>query len=54
MPVLTSADASGKQTLMWRTEEGGKLVELKSEPMGDLMKGVKSELLTLLPLDDLL
>jgi hypothetical protein len=32
----------------------GKLVELKTEPMGDLMKGVKTDLLTLLPLDDLL
>jgi hypothetical protein len=54
IPTLASADASGKQTLIWRTEEGGKIVELKSEPMGDLMKGVKTDLLTLLPLDDLL
>jgi len=54
IPTLASADASGKQTLIWRTEEGGKPVELKSEPMGDLMKGVKTDLLTLLPLDDLL
>ena len=54
VPALTSADASGRQALIWRTEEGGKLVELQSEPMGDLMKGVKSNLLTLLPLDDLL
>lgn len=54
VPTLTPADASGKQTLFWRTEEGGKLVELTSEPMGDLMKGVKTNLLTLLPLDDLL
>ena len=37
-----------------RAWEGGKLIELKTEPMGDLMKGVKAELLTLLPLDDLL
>lgn len=54
VPSLTTADASGRQTLIWRTEEGGKLVDLKSEPMGDLMKGVKVDLLTLLPLDDLL
>jgi putative cardiolipin synthase len=54
VPTLTPPDASGKQTLVWRTEEGGKLVELTSEPMGDLMKGVKTNLLTLLPLDDLL
>jgi hypothetical protein len=52
--MLTPPDASGKQTLVWRTEEDGKLVELTSEPMGDLMKGVKTNLLTLLPLDDLL
>ena len=54
VPTLAPPDASGKQTLVWRTEEGGKLVELTSEPMGDLMKGVKTNLLTLLPLDDLL
>ena len=54
VPMLTPPDATGKQTLVWRTEEGGKLVELKTEPMGDLIKGVKTELLTLLPLDDLL
>jgi cardiolipin synthase C len=54
VPALTVADASGRQTLIWRTEEDGKLVELKTEPMGDLMKGVKSNLLALLPLDDLL
>ena len=53
VPVLVT-DASGKQTLIWRTEEGGKLIELTTEPMGDLMKGVKVDLLTLLPLDDLL
>ena len=53
VPILMT-DASGKQTLIWRTEEEGKLIELKTEPMGDLMKGVKAELLTLLPLDDLL
>jgi putative cardiolipin synthase len=53
VPILTT-DASGKQTLIWRTEEGGKLIELTTEPMGDLMKGVKADLLTLLPLDDLL
>ena len=54
VPTLTGADASGRQALIWRTEEGGKLVELKSEPMGNLMKGVKTDLLKLLPLDDLL
>ena len=51
VPMLAPPDASGKQTLVWRTEEDGKLVELTSEPMGDLMKGVKTNLLTLLPLD---
>jgi cardiolipin synthase C len=54
VPELSAADASGRQALTWRTEEGGKLVELTSEPNADLMKGVKADLLSLLPLDDLL
>jgi len=54
VPALTAADASGRQALIWRTEEDGTPVDLKSEPMGDLMKGLKVDLLTLLPLDDLL
>jgi putative cardiolipin synthase len=54
VPTLTAADANGKQTLIWKTQEDGKAIELQSEPMGDLMKGVKTNLLTLLPLDDLL
>ncbi len=54
VPTLSSADGNGKQTLFWRTEEDGKRVELQSEPNGDIMKGIKTDLLTLLPLDDLL
>ncbi len=54
MPELASADASGHQGLIWRTEENGKLVALTSEPSGNLMKGMKSDLLSLLPLDDFL
>ncbi len=54
VPELAAADASGHQGLIWRTEENGKPVDLTSEPSGDLMKGVKSDLLSLLPLDDLL
>ena len=54
VPALSAADASGRQALIWHTEEGGKIVELKSEPNVDAMKGMKVDLLSLLPLDDLL
>lgn len=53
VPVLTT-DVNGKQTLVWRTEENGKRVELQSEPNADVLKGIKTDLLALLPLDDLL
>jgi hypothetical protein len=54
VPTLAGANASGRRALVWHTEEGGKLVELNSEPMADSMRGVESDLLALLPLDDLL
>jgi len=40
--------------LVWRTQEHGKMIESSVEPMGDLLRGVSAELLTLLPIDDLL
>ena len=54
IPQLGAPDASGKRQLTWRTEENGKIVELTAEPMGDIMRGIQTELLTLLPIDDLL
>jgi putative cardiolipin synthase len=54
MPVLGAQNTLGKPELGWRTEENGKIVETGVEPMGDLLRGVKTELLTLLPIDDLL
>lgn len=54
VPELAAADATGHQGLMWHTEEGGKPVDLTSEPSGNLMKEMKSNLMSLLPLDDLL
>jgi hypothetical protein len=54
VPALTGAGASGRGALIWHTEEVGKPVELVSERMAGSMRGVESDLLTLLPLDDLL
>jgi cardiolipin synthase C len=54
IPQLSAADAGGERKLIWRTEENGKLVELTAEPKGDLMRGIQTELLSLLPIDDLL
>jgi len=54
IPQLSAPDARGKRQLTWRTEENGKIVELTAEAMGDIMRGIQTELLTLLPIDDLL
>jgi putative cardiolipin synthase len=53
-PVLGPPDASGHRSLSWRTEENGRVIELASEPMGNLLRGFKTELLSLLPIDELL
>jgi putative cardiolipin synthase len=54
IPTLGATDALGKPKLTWKTEEDGKLVELTNEPSGDAMRGLEANLLTLLPIDDLL
>jgi putative cardiolipin synthase len=54
VPTLGPPDASGKRHLVWRTEENGKMVELTAEPSSDLLRSVQIELLSLLPIDDLL
>jgi putative cardiolipin synthase len=54
IPTLGTPDASGKRPLVWKTEENGKMVELTAEPSRDLLRGIQAELLTLLPLDDML
>ena len=54
IPVLGPPDATGKRQLVWKTEENGKMVELTAEPSRDLLRGVQAELLSLLPIDDLL
>lgn len=54
IPHLGPPDAGGHRELTWRTEENGKMVELKSEPAGNLSRSVQANLLSLLPLDDLL
>jgi hypothetical protein len=52
--MLGPPDATGKRQLIWKTEENGKMVELTAEPSRDLLRGVQTELLSLLPVDDLL
>ncbi len=54
IPTLSAQNALGKPQLVWRTEQDGKVVDSSVEPMGDLLRGVRTELLTLLPIDDLL
>lgn len=54
IPTLSAPDALGKRQLIWKTEEGGKPVELTYEPSGDLLRGLQANLLSLLPIDDLL
>lgn len=54
IPHLTAADAFGHRQLAWRTEDNGKTVELKTEPAGNAVRGIQANLLSLLPLDDLL
>jgi putative cardiolipin synthase len=54
VPFLKEPNATGQRQLAWRTMEDGKPVESGIEPMGDLLRGVKTELLSLLPIDDLL
>jgi len=53
-PVLSPPDAFGHRSLSWQTEENGKVINLASEPTGNLLRGLKASLLSLLPLDDLL
>ena len=54
IPQLGPPNAAGKRALTWRTEENGKMVELSAEPSGDIMRGIQTDLLSLLPIDDLL
>ena len=54
IPTLGPPDATGKRQLVWKTEENGKMVELTAEPSRDLLRGLQTELLSLLPIDDLL
>ena len=54
IPTLGAPDVLGKRQLVWKTEENGKLVELTYEPSGDVLRGLQANLLSLLPIDDLL
>jgi cardiolipin synthase C len=54
IPALGVSDATGSRPITWRTEENGETVETTIEPAGDLLRAVKVQFLTLLPIDDLL
>jgi len=54
VPTLAGPDASGARNLVWRTEERGEPVEIAAEPSGDLLRGLKVDLMTLMPIDELL
>ena len=54
IPHLGPPDAAGHRDVTWRTEENGKMVELATEPAGNLSRSLQANLLSLLPLDDLL
>jgi putative cardiolipin synthase len=49
---LGPADALGKPTLIWRTEENGAAVALDTEPQVDPLRKFKVEMLSLLPIED--
>ena len=54
IPVLGPPDALGHRTLSWRTEENGKSIELAHEPEKDPLGLLDVQVLSLLPIDDLL
>jgi putative cardiolipin synthase len=53
-PILGPPDAFGHRALSWRTEENGRTVDLAVEPTGDLLRSFKAQVLSLLPIDELL
>jgi cardiolipin synthase C len=54
VPTLRPSDGGFGPSIAWRTEENGQPIETNAEPMGDLFRGIKVQILTLLPIDDLL
>ncbi len=52
--ALGPADGIGRRPVTWRTEEQGKTIESTTEPTNDALRGIKTDFLTLLPIDDLL
>jgi len=54
IPTLGSSETAGDRPITWRTEEQGQTVETAIEPAGDPLRAIKVQLLTLLPIDDLL
>jgi putative cardiolipin synthase len=54
VPTLRASDGIGGPSIAWRTEENGKPIETSVEPMGDPLRGIKAQILTLLPIDELL
>ena len=54
VPFLGPPDLFGNPTLEWRTEEDGKMIVLTHEPKDDFMSRLNLDVLSLLPIDDLL
>ncbi len=54
VPTLRASDGVAGPSIAWYTEEDGKPTETSTEPSGDLLRGIKVQILTLLPIDDLL
>jgi putative cardiolipin synthase len=52
--ALEGTTATGGPTLAWRTLEDGKSVEYHQEPAASIWRRVKVDMLSMLPLDELL
>ncbi|MGH8799170.1 MAG: phospholipase D-like domain-containing protein [Casimicrobiaceae bacterium] len=52
--VLGLDDSGGRPSLVWRTLEGGKPVEYHQEPATSVWRRMKVDMLSMLPLDELL
>jgi putative cardiolipin synthase len=51
MPVLRQTGVGGTPTLVWRTQDNGKAIELETEPARSDWQKIKVKVLSLLPLD---
>jgi putative cardiolipin synthase len=52
--ALDGTNVAGGRTLVWRTLEDGKPVEYRQEPAASIWRRAKVDMLSMLPLDELL